>query len=61
MANCGDPNTNASQFYITQKKADWLDNENVVFGRVTKGKQYLQEDVMHYNWEKSEHYFPDKI
>lgn len=35
-ANVG-PDSNASQFYITLSKARWLDNRNVVFGKVVSG------------------------
>ena len=42
MANFGDANTNASQFYITMKECAWLDGYNVVFGRVIKGKETLK-------------------
>ncbi|XP_024085890.1 peptidyl-prolyl cis-trans isomerase D isoform X2 [Cimex lectularius] len=43
MANCGKPNTNSSQFFITTVPCPHLDGNNVVFGRVRFGLGVVKE------------------
>ena len=42
MANSGS-HTNGSQFFITFKKTDWLNNKHVVFGKVVQGIEVLDK------------------
>ena len=42
MANAGS-HTNGSQFFITFKKTDWLNNKHVVFGKVVQGLEVLDK------------------
>ena len=42
MANRG-PNTNGSQFFLTEVPTPWLDGKHAVFGRVTSGLDLIQK------------------
>jgi peptidyl-prolyl cis-trans isomerase A (cyclophilin A) len=42
MANAG-PNTNGSQFFITEVKTDWLNRGHTIFGEVVKGFELVPQ------------------
>jgi len=42
MANAG-PNTNGSQFFITEVATPWLDGKHAIFGEITQGKELIAQ------------------
>eukprot|EP00798_Chlamydomonas_sp_ICE-L_P019222 gene19222-25842_t len=51
-ANQNEPNTNASQFFVTLDKTDWLDKKNTIFGRISGDSIYnlLRIEELERSW-----------
>ena len=41
MANIGEPNTGACQFFVTAAPTPWLNNKHTIFGRVVEGQDIV--------------------